>query len=1152
MKNRCFIRGLIVTLFASSLLLPLGTPSAAAGTPVQENGTNYPPNMVPVNLEDCLTDSAELKKTGPGAVMDPSSLPSGLTTVDGVPFMISGKAVDVRLAMAGSDFSRRLKWGYYVVPSNIKRPVGKVPGTGYEALHVLAYSRQIPGHVPRMTVSYGMCMSWGGAMEEDVVQVPDITAGGESPYVQSRIPVKLADGKAGWLYHLRIPVARAASSWFAKDMEFEFMRDKQDLHNLPDPNEFGRVPVGLPSSVVIVSATAEQAPVGFAYVLGEPGNVFHETQEPVLTVSLTNRLDGEFKGRLYARSVGPGTPEEGNLLRSEWTVENRITLKKGEKRDFPIKVMPADRKQRGWFSVEIGVERDGKPLQVYRTTYAVLAPDTRKAMADSPFGIWEFWWPHASFSRTDRHVKDAATLINKGGWRWTYGGNTTERARGPTLSSEQLFDDYKITYTIRNLSQSYQRDTGWWNAEEFETNIAPRIRAAAANPVRGEDRVYKVLHESRSSVTITRRFSEFLGGSPYDMPQKEKEQIDQQFINVVKYCTAVKKADPKAKICLISDYPSVGVEFMKRGFPKDLVDVFGTEGAMFMREPERQPDWMSLLGILQDWKRAKAKYGYEDKPVWTTEALYHGTSPANLSLHAQGVIQTREAILALANGVQRMCAAACVRDCTDDYRWSNWGQSGLCFREPEMNPKPSYSMYAWLTQILDQAKYAGKIAHDSTSLHLLDFKTPAGEHVYPVWCVRGRQDVTLTVKGGRPVVRDAYGNLLPTTVKEGRLVLGVSDTPLYVTGTVVEGVVARTPVEEKVGGGLPIIEFDKAGVFAVVSSTNPVLEGNWDYPRIKGEYAVDSVQEDGVSAVKIELKDDSDPRKLLQRYVELKLTQPVVLKDRVEAFTLRVKGNGGWGRLMLEMVDAEGRVWTSCGNQYSGSCNSSDNHGDSYISFDGWRTLTIEPPGQFPATDLVAYLPSTTEWWPENTPEKGQLMAEHQKAMALYEKAKAGFPAAMKAYEEAKQSHDQQQAEFKKAKAAYDKEQKDHAAAVSAYKKNFVRFTQAKAAYDRAVQKGDKDAVLPSAPEEPRAPVTLPPTAPGRVPKAPVAPKSPGPFRDYGIAPVTYPVKVTKVILAAPPHILYVDDEVPVANRAVFIDKIGVKFEAGNGAPVSP
>lgn len=1114
--------------------------------------TRLPPDMTPVNLDASSTSGAKLREPEHSTAIDLSSLPAGLANVDGVPFLIEDKAVDVRLAMAGADFSRRLKWGYYSVPAGPYRPVSAVNGKSYQALHLLAYSRRLPNHVPEMTLSYGHCVGWSGLMGEVVVPVPDIASGGGSPHVISRLPVKLADGKPGWLYHLRVPVFRNPPAPIAEDTQFEFMREKKDLHNLPDPNEFARVPAGLPSSVVVVSATAEQAPVEFAYVLGAPGNVFHETQEPVLTVRLANRLDGEFKGRLYARSAGPGTPEEGSSLRSEWTVEDSITLKKGEGREFPIKVMPSDRKKRGWFEVEIGVECDGKPVQIFSTTYAVLAPDTRKALADSPFGTWEFWWPHASFTQGDRHVKDAATLINKGGWRWTYGGSPLERARGTTLNAVQLFDDYKITFTIRSLPNSYQRGEGWWDEKVFEESIAPGLREYAKNPAKGQDRAYKVLHESRSSDAMLRRFSVFFGGEPYAMPDKEKATIDAQFINVVKYCQAIKKADPLAKICLINDYPGVGVEFMKRGMPKDAFDMFGTEGAMFMREPERQPDWMCLLGILHEWKRAKAKYGYEDKPIWTTEALYHGTSPANLSLHAQGVYQVREAMLALANGVQRMCAAGCLRDCTDDYRWSNWGQGGFCFHEPVMNPKPNYALYAWLTQILDQATYAGKLEHDSTSLHILDFKTVVGDHVYPVWCVRGRQAVTLTVKGGHPVVLDAYGNRLPATAEGGRLAVSVSDTPVYITGTTVAGVTERKPLEENVDGGKTIVDFDNPGLFAVESSTNRILESNWDFPRIKGDYAVDLVQEDGAGAVKLELKDDQDARKLLQRYVELKLAKPIVLKDTAEAFIARVKGNGGWGRLMFELVDAEGRIWTSCGNQYAGSCNASDNRGDSYVSFDGWSTMIIDLPGRYPATDLTAYRPSTTHWWPENTPEWRQQQADHKKATAEYEKARAEYPAKKKAYDEAKLAYEKKQAEYKQAKAAYDKEQKDYAAALKVYKKSGTDYERAKAKHDKALKDGKEAGAAPVAPQEPAAPVLKAPTVPdGEAPKALKEPTGPGMLRNYGIAPLTYPVKLTKIIFAAAPDILYVTDEIPVKNRAVFIDRIGVRYESREDVSVA-
>ena len=1095
-----------------------------------------PSAMAVLDLEASVPTTQEAERSPNDCpVFERQSLEPGLFEADGVPFLVGKRPVDVQHAQRGADFSRRLKF-YTLISPSPARPVGEAAGPGYIWLHVLAYSRSIPGTVPRMTVSYGDCVNPAGLMDETTVDIPDFTeAEGGGGHVVSRVAVQVTGGGTGWLYHLRIPVATSANYWFRPHTSFEFSRAKEDLHNQPDPNEFNRVPVGLPSSVVVVAATAERAPVEFAPVLGEPANVFHETAPAVVIVSLGNRLSSRFVGRIRARSAGPGTQEERNVQRSEWTVEEPVALDQGETRRFPIEVMPEDRRRRGWFELEIAVEReDGLPVQVYRTTYAILAPDTRKALADSPFGTWEFWGVHTLFSQGRRHAWDIAELMKKLGCRWTYGGDARGRGSPDGPTAEQLFDEFKITYTINNVPKGYQRGAGWWDAKEFEEKIAPKLRETAAAAPRGVDRVYKVLHESRPSDTFLRRYSELLGGKPYDFPTAEKQQVDEQFANVVKFCRAVKQADPGAKICLINDYPGVGVEYMKRGIPKDAFDYFGTEGANFMREPERQPDWLCLLGIAQQWKRSREQYGYLDKPVWTTEALYHATNPGNLGLHAQSVIQTREAMLALANGIARMCAAGCIRDVTDDYRWSNWGQCGFCFREPEINPKPNFAMYAWLTQVLDQATFAGTVLHDSTSLHVLDFAKADGTHVYPVWCVRGRQDVSLTYDG-TPVVFDAYGNTVPAAVADGRLTVAACDTPLYVTGAMVTGVASRRPLDEDDEKNETLLDFDDPGLFTVASEPSRTLDASWDYPRLKGDFGIDHTDADGASVLRAELREDDDPRKLLHRYVELRLAKPIEIARPVEAFTVHVKGNGGWGRVMFELVDAEGRVWTSCGNQYAGCCNSSEVRGDSYISFDGWRTLVVRAPGQFPATDLVAYRSSTCEWWPENTPEWRQQLAENERAIRQW-------PAIREAHEKSVREHGAAKAAYAAAKAAFAKERAEHTAEVKAMPAKQSEYRKALAAYDAGVKADNKTAKKPEPPQTPRPPTLAAPTPPKPMPKPPAEPPTPLNLRNYGIARVNYPVRLTKVFIAASPHILYVNSEVPVRYRTVLLDRVGVRY----------
>jgi len=500
---------------------------------------------------------------------------------------------------------------------------------------------------------------------------------------------------------------------------------------------------------------------------------------------------------------------------------------------------------------------------------------------------------------------------------------------------------------------------------------------------------------------------------------------------------------------------------------------------MFMREPERQPDWLCLLGGAQIWRRARAEYGYEDKPVWTTEALYHGTNPGNLSIHGQAVRYVRDSLLCLANGYERMAAQGCLSDCSDDYRWSNWGCVGFTFRDPEFNPKPSYAMFAWLTQVLDRAWYAGRVETGSTSLHALDFVRPDGSRVYPLWVVRGRQEVTLTVQGA-PTVYDPFGNRIAAEARDGRLTLSVTDTPIYLTAARMTGVAARRPVEIPRPAGTTLLDFEDPALLRTVETPSPILDAAWDYPRFKGRFKADPVTEDGATALRVELLPDDDPRRLCQRYVEFALARPRALPGRPTALTARVKGNGGWGRLMFELTDARGRVWNSSGNQYPGSTNSSDNKGDSYVSFDGWQTMTIALPGQYDAPDQWVARPGHYNWWPTNAPEWDEDQARHARLAAEY-------PARLAEYERRKQEYDKAHQE-----------------------------------YEAARQEKKRVGAAPKPPEKPREPPVL---------------------RNRGLSPVDYPLTLTKVIVAMPPSILYADAELPVRQPVIFIDRIGFLTE---------
>ncbi len=1076
--------GIAACVLASLPALPRGqAPVKTINFVAESNGApTASPLLLPLALEKLgnISLSGTGADLGDGLALVEGSIPVGKVLVGAVPFQFSPKALDVSTSMSGIREAIRAKYSYLHENStgSLGRLVATVPADQYAAVHVVAFSRTYKDAVPRMTVRYGMFGNYAGILVNARVEVPDIRNQGKVSSVVARIPVKLTDGKTGYLYHLRIPLANSGNLWELKGKaSLEFTRDINAHVNLPDPNEFADMPLGFPSGVVVLGATLEKSPVTVSYTTTEAGNVFYDTQQPVFNVKITNRSEKVARGRVLASCAGPGTADEYGLGRKAWTATTPFSVKPGETAEVPLDVTPRSKK-RGWYSCTVAVEVNGHPVQARETTFALLAPDTRKAFDESPFGTWEFWMPHNTFFAKDQYEKKC-DLIKKGGWRWTYGGAPSKI--GSRYGEEMTAADYReirekygFRMTLTSPPEAYQRGTGWYNETEFQAKVVPALKAARE---RGYDNAFKVLHESRSSDTLLRRVNDFLGGAPYDMPAEEKAQIDQQFENVKQYCAAIKKADPTARIVLINDYPGVAIEYMKRGFPKELFEIFGLEGAMFMREPERQPDWLCLLGQAETMRRAMKHYGYDDKQLWTTEALYHATNPGNLTLHRQGVSGVREMMLALGSGFSKLSAAGLLKDSSDDYAWSNWGSGGYCFREPELNPKPSYTMVAWLTQILDEAKFAGYVKSNSTSLHVLDFKKKDGSHVYPVWVVRGMQQVMLKVEGNQPVLFDVYGNPLPAPIKNGAINVLATETPVYLTGVTVTGVAARVPVEMKDTAGASLLEFDDPTALVPVTAPSKTLESSWDYPRLQGKFTTEYVKEDGATALKVTLQPDDDRRTLFQRYVELALAKPITLTGRPFAFTARVKGNGGWGRLMFEMVDAKGRIWTSCGNQYAGSCNSSDNKGDSYISFDGWQTMRIQIAGQYGGADQVAAWPGSYNWWPENTPEFIELQKQYADALTKYE------------------------------------------ASLSDYQTKLPAYNTALAEYEAKKKAGDNKVRPPAKLNEPQKPG----------------------FRNYGIARVDYPVKLTKVIIAMPRNMLYVNGEIPVANPTIWIDRLGVE-----------
>ena len=980
------------------------------GAAVADLRARSAPPAPPLQRPLVLDDQANARVTGPGS--DPDDAPGGkaladwppapAADVDGVRFLLlpgSGlNAVDVAPSMAGWNDPDNVIAHYLDIGGSrardavqrFNRVLIPVPGDQYEALHVLAYTPGRDGHTPQFTARLGYYGADGAGQFSDATAAAPPLVGGRAepdsytsftdpridpalPEVLSRIPVKLADGSEGSVWHLRLLMTTADLREFDK-LHLELTRRPQVHVNVPDPNQFTELPAGPPSDAVVLGATLTLAPLTVQHTSSQGIPVFDDDQPAKFEVTVKNRSESRQAGRVFASPGGPGTGQQHGIKPEHWHVDQPIDLAPGEEKTVTLDLTPPSGR-RGWYRTRIGVQPDGGPTNARSTSFAVLAPDTRKATDDSPFGVWCFWNAHTIAPPTEPgvHRDRLAKLIQKGGWKWTYGGvpkPTLDRKEDDVTPRDyrDIQDTYGFNWNMLALPNhrppfSFRR-TGEWDLSDFDEKTIPKLRYYDEA---GVEKTYKVLHESRTSNELLRRFSKWLGGDDYEMGDEERAELQLKFDKAVEFATRVKEADPDAKIVLGNDYLQFIGLLLEMGFPAEAFDIIGSEGANFLREPERQPDWHALLGFLAQNRRIQEATGY-DKPLWFTEALYHATNPGNLTYHQQAVITVREAMLALMGGAERLAAAGIIIDPSGDYHWSHWGAAGLAHREPDYNPKPSYAMMAWLTQVLDQARPVAPVNTGDPAVFMLHFERPGGERVYPLWTPRGVTRVTLSGKEV-PKAFDAFGNPLQLEPDDGgRLRIEASDTPVYLVTPSDLTVESTEPIEQPGDLGKVLVDLAPDAV-TYLDRRSDVLEGNWDFPRIKGDFDYEIVELDGGgTGLSVTLNDDDDPRKLFTRYAEFELAEPVELDGKPRYLTARVKGNGGWGRLMFELTDASGRTWTSVGNQHPGAANSGDPHGDSFFAFTGWHTIRFPLPGQYAGDDQTVLWPTNSNWWPTGGP----------------------------------------------------------------------------------------------------------------------------------------------------------------------------------------
>jgi len=890
---------------------------------------------VPVSVDGYASDTK-------GAIFNETHV-----TVVGVPFDLVSKtgADNFFLKSAGWPDWQKDPSSYYSAydkgpetAGDPQRPMFKVPVADYSAVYLLAACDN--DRALSNVVSFRIGAMDGArrvTLHDFSATVPRFDEV-KAPGISTIIPMK-----AGNVFLVRVPLGKAIAQDFADEwaLDVEVTKELRLAIRRPDPCRFQIRPIGVPSGVHIFGMTFMRSPLQMMVTSAESGHVFNEPQVPTFEVDLRQVTARAGKYSLEATATDyDGNKEIVNVAEFEMPKHGRLMQKI---------VVPV--KRRGYHELTIRLMQGRGELLRRELSFALLPKDTRRHRDTSPFGTWDFSGGH--FTPNDANV--VGPLYVKAGLRYGMFGFTSEERQ---------------KYGVLSGTEPRNPDL-----------LAKKLETDPLQP-----KSILIFHENAiSGAHIMRTPDVFTGRTPYKLDENEQAKFDAMWKEATETAQATRTRFPDAKLAFGNGNPHLMEEFARHKFPAELFDSRGNEAGCFMRMPETQPlDFVANNAGLWMDRQILDHYGYKDKPITQCyEICYPNTNPGNLSLRTQAAFFVRHAMHSLAWRIP-VIRQGSMTDMGNSYHFSNWGACGFCFVKPDVRPKPSYVAVATMTQQLDGALFTRAVPTGSPVVFAVEFKRPDGAFVTTLWTLRGTRALTLDVGG---TLSDIMGNeqAVETTFE-------ISSEPVFLTTarpiqTITPGAATMEGRPDRKLKPFLVSSLTKLADWKIETERSTELEFyNFENPRRKGDFAYEAVKEfEGEkAALKVAPKLPVAGSSFLPMYSVLSHATGVELPGQPTEIGLMVNGNGGWGRIIFELVDASGQRWTNIGAPMSGEAtrwmadwmsekelaamktmnvgdwNTNDPWQRSRINFEGWRYVKFPLPGNFPGEGY--HWPYSSQW----------------------------------------------------------------------------------------------------------------------------------------------------------------------------------------------
>ena len=677
------------------------------------------------------------------------------------------------------------------------------------------------------------------------------------------------------------------------------------------------------SAFNIFGATLEAATVAMDFKSSEeaPGNVFTQDEKNRrMTVVLRCERAGA-SGRIdwTAKDVWTGRVLKTGAIPYELRAV-------GETRETDLDLNFSD--EPGVYEIAFDVkDAAGAPQYAVTTRTAVTPPAERLAKAeDSPYHTWWFKGPHGSPSTWEI----GGALMRKAGIR---------RSIVPEVPDE-VREKYGIAYngsvTAPGMGE-FDAATGKFKPhgelggeEWFVTNMVQAIAQ------KGHVDHVLVWHET---APYKPDFPEELLDLPVPAAT-EKDKAAGAYVNEVG--RLVRRHFPHLRLQIgNSNCSALGAACLpfRGGADPQYYDNIGTESGMAGKFPEA----MFVCGVQGLMISQDCVSRYAKRPVKATacfEYVMQASSKLGELRHAQWYM--RDALVMLAHEMP-LVPLGILFDCNSPYFDSVWGNAGIFFRSPYLEPKLAYVAYGALTRALDGVKLVRQLDTGSTTVYALLFRRADGRYATALWCAKGEAELSLGVAGGGEVF-DMLGR---AKAFDGKVV--ASESPTYV--------VTQAPVEsvrqlrrafpsdaEFLRTGREVYRFADPADVSVAPDRRAETKSLRLLPFLKASdhFAVRNV-EDPEKGSCLEVSLDTSKEKVNPYYTEfttLRLKEPVIIGESCRQLGLWVKGNSNWASICFEVEDAEGEVLTTFYVRDPAWKSLEWGNWTMWVNFDGWSIVS--------------------------------------------------------------------------------------------------------------------------------------------------------------------------------------------------------------------